>query len=76
MRKSKTHQLHPIAPQSSSRLRLGDGTVDLGTALSRAQACRVAGERVGSLLDDLLALREDQLDVAGVGHIGVDLAAN
>jgi hypothetical protein len=31
---------------------------------------------VRTLLDDLLTLSEDQLDVAGVGHVGVDLAAN
>lgn len=31
-----------------------------------------AGDGVG-LLDDLLVLGEDELDVAGVGHIGVDL---
>jgi hypothetical protein len=28
---------------------------------------------MGTLLDELLALGEDELDVAGVGHVGVDL---
>lgn len=28
---------------------------------------------LGGLLDDLLALGEDQLNVAGVGHVRVDL---
>lgn len=31
------------------------------------------GDGIG-LLDDLLSLGEDELDVAGVGHVGVDLA--
>jgi hypothetical protein len=31
---------------------------------------------VGTLLDDLLTLGEDQFDVAGVGHVRVDLDAS
>jgi hypothetical protein len=31
------------------------------------------GDGIG-LLDDLLSLGEDELDVAGVGHVGVDLS--
>jgi hypothetical protein len=33
----------------------------------------LAGKGIGSLLHDLLALGEDQLDVAWVGHVWVDL---
>jgi hypothetical protein len=47
--------------------------VDLSTTLSRAQTGFIAGNDVRALLDDLLTLREDQLDVARVGHVGVDL---
>jgi hypothetical protein len=51
----------------------GDGLADAGTALPGVQAeLLTAGDLLG-LLDDLLALGEDELDVAGVGHVGVDL---
>lgn len=30
-------------------------------------------DNLGSLLDGLLTLGKDELDVAGVGHVGVDL---
>lgn len=47
---------------------------DLG-ALAGVQV-RLAGNGLGSLLDDLLALGEDQLDVAWVGHVWVDLESS
>lgn len=35
---------------------------------------QLALDDVGPLLDDLLPLGQDELDVARVGHVGVDLA--
>lgn len=51
----------------------GDGLADARTALPRVQTDILAGDNGIGLLDDLLGLGEDQLDVAGVGHVGVDL---
>lgn len=51
----------------------GDGLAETGTALSRAEVLVTLGDGIG-LLDDLLSLGEDELDVAGVGHVGVDLS--
>lgn len=42
------------------------------TTLSRAQVGVLADNGLG-LLNDLLTLGKDQLDVAGVRHVGVDL---
>lgn len=59
----------PYSP--AIRLCLGDGTADLSAAL--------AGGKTGlgleglSLGNSLVGLGEDELDVAGVGHVGVDL---
>jgi hypothetical protein len=55
------------------RLCGGDGLAETGTALSRAQAELLAVLDLVRLLDNLLALGEDQLDVAGARHVGVDL---
>lgn len=55
------------------RLCGGDGLAGAGTALAGVEADVLAtGDGLG-LLDDLLALGEDELDVAGVGHVGVNL---
>lgn len=51
----------------------GDGLAETGTALSRAEVLVTLGDGIG-LLDDLISLGEDELDVAGVGHVGVDLS--
>lgn len=53
-------------------LRSSDGLANTGTTLSGAKVLLAANNDVG-LLDDLLTLGKDQLDVAGVGHVGVDL---
>ena len=50
----------------------GDGLAHARTTLSRVQALLTADNSL-RLLDDLLGLGEDELDVAGVGHVGVDL---
>lgn len=72
----------PIAPQipsqrhpSSCRIDLGggEGLADAGTTLPRVEADLLTGNNSVGLLDDLLSLGEDQLDVAGVRHVGVDL---
>ena len=52
---------------------LGDGTTGLGTALAGVETGGLALDDVGTLLDDFLTLGQDELDVAGVGHVGVDL---
>lgn len=49
----------------------GDGLAETGTALSGAEVLTL-GNGLG-LLDNLLTLGQDELDVAGVGHVGVDL---
>lgn len=50
----------------------GDGLAHARTTLSRVQALLTGDNSLG-LLDDLLGLGKDELDVAGVGHVGVDL---
>lgn len=50
----------------------GNGLAHARTTLSRVQALLTADNGLG-LLDDLLGLGKDELDVAGVGHVGVDL---
>ena len=59
----------PWTPPIQARLRRGDGTADLTAALPRVQSA-LAGI---SLLHSLGGLGEDQLDVARVGHVRVDL---
>lgn len=51
----------------------GDGLAGARTALPRVQADLLACDNSIGLLDDLLGLGEDQLNVAGVGHVRVDL---
>lgn len=51
-------------------LRSGDGLADAGTALPRVEPHRL---RAAGLLDRLVGLGEDELDVAGARHVGVDL---
>ena len=62
-------------PTPTNRLCL-DGTADLSTALAGAEASLLALDNVRALLDELLTLGKDQLDVARVGHVGVDLEEN
>lgn len=72
----------PIAPHipsprhpSSCRLDLGGGKglADAGTTLPGVEADLLTGNNSVGFLHNLLSLGEDQLDVAGVGHVGVDL---
>jgi hypothetical protein len=65
--KDPPFQTQPAASNLSS----GDGLANAGTALPRAKVL-IANDSLG-LLDSLLGLGEDELDVAGVGHVGVDL---
>lgn len=55
------------------RLGGGDGLADAGTTLPGAKVGVTASDGLG-LLDDLLTLGQDELDVAGVGHVRVDLS--
>jgi hypothetical protein len=64
--------LHAKTLASLDPLCSGDSGTGAGTTLPGVQAGDVAG--LGALLDNLLALSKDQLDVAGVGHVGVNLA--
>lgn len=52
----------------------GDGLADTDGALAGGEAL-TASNLVG-LLDNLLTLGQDELDVAGVGHVRVDLFNN
>lgn len=52
------------------RLCLNESTADLGTTLAGRETDLLV---LGGLLDLLGSLGEDKLDVAGVGHVGVDL---
>jgi hypothetical protein len=64
---------HPIPVYHEAiRLCLSQGTADLGAALAGRQAGSLEGG-LGGLGDLLISLGEDELDVAGVGHVGVDL---
>lgn len=64
---------HPIPVYHEAiRLCLSQGTADLGAALAGRQAGSLEGG-LGGLGDLLISLSEDELDVAGVGHVGVDL---
>lgn len=66
-------RLHPIPIYHEAiRLCLSQGTADLGAALAGRQAGSLEGG-LGGLGDLLISLGEDELDVAGVGHVGVDL---
>jgi hypothetical protein len=52
------------------RLCLNESTADLGATLAGREADSLVR---GALLDLLVSLGEDELNVAGVGHVGVDL---
>jgi hypothetical protein len=55
------------------RLSGGDGLADAGTTLPGVQAELLTASNLLGLLDNLLTLGQDELDVAGVGHVRVDL---
>ena len=54
-------------------LRGSDGLPAESTTLSRAQVRLLTTDNRLRLLDDLLTLSKDELDVAGVRHVRVDL---
>lgn len=56
-----------------SHLRRGNCLPEARAALSGRKVGRVTADNSLGLLDDLLALGEDELDVAGVRHVRVDL---
>lgn len=73
----------PIPPQSFSflthhrspfplaiRLCLNQSTAELSTTLAGRQMSDLLGSGLGDLL---VGLSEDELDVAGLAHVGVDL---
>ena len=60
-------------PFSCNPLCLSQGLADLVATLAGRQASLGVEGGLGTLLDLLLGLGEDQLDVAGVGHVRVDL---
>ena len=55
----------------ADRLCLDEGTADLSTTLPGAKVDVLLGS--GGLLDFFLTLGQDELDVARVSHVGVDL---
>lgn len=63
---------HNITESAPGDLGGGNGLAHARTTLSRVQALLTADNSLG-LLDDLLGLGQNELDVAGVGHVGVDL---
>lgn len=62
-----------MRPPPFLSLRGGDGLSKASTALSRAQVRILTSGNSLRLLDNLLTLGQDQLDVAGVRHVRVDL---
>lgn len=53
---------------------LGNGGLGAaGATLAGGKVLLLAGNLLGGLLDNLGALSEDHLNVAGVGHVRVDL---
>lgn len=61
----------PIRSNETTRLCLDESTAGLETTLPGAEVLLTLGN--GGLLDVLLTLGQDELDVARVGHVGVDL---
>ncbi len=58
---------------SSHHLSSSDSLAHTGASLPRAQVSDLTAGNSLRLLDNLLALGQDQLDVAGVRHVRVDL---
>lgn len=74
MKPSIKTSLRPIHLAIKAHLSGSDGTADASTALAGGKVGLLADNGLG-LLDDLIGLSEDHLNVAGVGHVGVDLNA-
>ena len=69
---AKIFSTRPLTPSYAIRLCLNESTADLGATLAGREAGLLL-EVLGALLDLLIGLGEDELDVAGVGHVRVDL---
>jgi hypothetical protein len=63
---------HIITSLAFYFLRRGDGLSDASTSLSRGKVSDITLDLL-RLLDNLLALGQDEFDVARVGHVRVDL---
>jgi len=75
IRKKAKPSTVPFPSQSdppTTRLSGGDGPADASTTLPGRQVLVTASNSI-RLLNNLVTLRQDQLDVAGVRHVGVDL---
>lgn len=68
-----SQNLKHLYAKTMTALGSGNGLAQAGTALPGAQVSVTANDGLG-LLDDLLTLGQDELDVAGVRHVRVDLA--
>lgn len=78
--RKKSEALNQNIPSSNhlaikAHLSGSDGTADASATLAGGKVSLLADNGLG-LLDDLIGLSEDELDVAGVGHVGVDLKHN
>ena len=60
-------------PKQCSSLRLSNSSPRPRASLSGVQPRLLALHDLGTLLHDLIFLGKDELNVAGVGHVGVDL---
>lgn len=70
---AKIFSTRPLTPSYAIRLCLNESTADLGATLAGREAGLLLKGGLGALLDLLIGLGEDELDVAGVGHVRVDL---
>lgn len=61
----------PHQNRTETRLCLDESTTGLDATLAGAEVLLTLGNR--GLLDDFFTLGQDELDVARVGHVGVDL---
>lgn len=62
----------PFASHSATALCGGDGLAGAGGALAGVEAESITAGNLLGLGDNLVTLGQDELDVAGVGHVGVD----
>jgi hypothetical protein len=65
---AQIHKIHHLCS--------GNSTTLTRTPLSRAQVCLLTANNCLRLLHNLLTLGQDQLDVAWVGHVWVDLSTS